>query len=465
MEEKIRKESLDNSLKECAATSAMLGFGDNFVSPYIIAMNAKPYQIGLLTSLPNLFSPFSQIIGSRVMNKVSRKNILSFSTLFQALMWLPIIFSGYLYLKGFVFAPTFLIFSYAFYVFFGGLGGPAWVSWMGDLVKEEELGNYFGMRNAIGTIISIISIVVAGFILDAFKFLDKNFVFLGFSIIFFLALIFRLIGRSFLLKQYEPKFKLEKEQYFSFISFIKRLPKTNFGRFVILLSFMNFSVNVVAPYFNLYIFKYLKFSYTQYILLNVSTSIAFFIFYPLWGRLSDKFSNTSILKFSSILVSLVSLLWFPTIFLSPLQSFYYLLLVNFFSGFSWAAFGLTTNNFFYLTVSPPKRGLCFSYSNILYGLSIVIGTQIGSGLLNVMQNSYINPIMLLAFISGILRMICGFLFIIFVEEPRIVYRSLLPEFLEQIKKLKSLIVLESTTFIQEFLKIPNIIKIIFKKKK
>jgi len=462
--EKLRKESLDYSLKDCAATSAMSGFGDNYISPYIISMDAKPYQIGLLTSLPNIFSPIAQIIGSKLMMKFSRKQIVSFAVLSQALMWLPIIFSGYLYLKGFIFASTFLILSYALYIFFGSLGGPAWVSWMGDLVKEKELGSYFGLRNSIGTIVSIISITIAGFILDLFKFWNtEKAVFVGFSIIFFLAMVFRILSRRFLLKQYEPKFKFQKEHYFSFISFIKRLPKTNFGKFVILLSFMSFAVNLVGPYFNLYIFRDLKFTYTQFMLLSVSSSIAFFIFYPFWGKLLDKFSYTSILKFSSILISLIGFLWFLTIFLYPVEAFYYLIFVNLFSGFSWAAFNLATNNFFYLNVSPPKRSLCSAYSSILYGLSIVLGAELGSQLLNILQNRYINSIMLLSVISGILRLICGVLFIIIIEEPKVIYRSLLPEFLEKLRKIKSTIILESVTFFQEIYKLPSIIKIIFKK--
>jgi hypothetical protein len=71
--------------------------------------------------------------------------------------------------------------------------------------------------------------------------------------------------------------------------------------------------------------------------------------------------------------------------------------------------------------------------------------------------------MLLSVISGILRLICGVLFIIIIEEPKVIYRSLLPEFLEKLRKIKSTIILESATFFQEIYKLPSIIKIIFKK--
>lgn len=462
--EKLRRESLENSLKDCMSTSAMTGFGDNFISPYLIAMNAKPYQIGLLTSLPNLISPFSQIIGSKLMTKISRKSILSFSTLFQGLMWLPIILAGYLYVKGFLWAPTFLILFYSIYAFFGSFGVPAWVSWMGDLVKEKELGTYFGLRNSIGTLASIIAIILAGFILDLTKIVLQKSIFIGFSVIFILALIFRFLGRHFLLKQYEPKFVFEKQHYFSFIDFLKKGLKTNFGKFVIITTLLNFSVNIVGPYFNIYILKDLKFSYLQFMILNVVGAFSHFIFSIFWGRIGDKFSHLSVLKFSSFLISLVSLLWFFTIFLTPIESFYYLIFVNIFSGFSWSAFTLASGNFFYLSVSAPKRGLCASYSQVFYGLGVVAGAMSGSLLLKIL-NIYINPIILLAIISGILRMICAFLFLIFISEPTVVYMTLFPEFIKKAKILQTFLITKTIFFFQEIFELPRLFKIIFKRNK
>ena len=46
--------------------------------------------------------------------------------------------------------------------------------------------------------------------------------FLGFAILFFLAMIARLVSRYYLIKQYEPKFKEDEKYYFSFSQFVKK---------------------------------------------------------------------------------------------------------------------------------------------------------------------------------------------------------------------------------------------------
>ena len=78
-------QSLQNSIKDASAVSVMDGVGTNFVSPYAIAMQASPLQIGLLTSIANLLAPWFQIFANKLMRVRSRKFIVSRAVLFHAL--------------------------------------------------------------------------------------------------------------------------------------------------------------------------------------------------------------------------------------------------------------------------------------------------------------------------------------------------------------------------------------------
>ena len=98
LKEKIKK-SKSYSLKDAASVNATVGFGDHYISPYMIALNATNQQIATLTSIPNLIAPLAQLFTSNVMQKFSRKKIFSISILIQCLLWIPIIIVSLLFLK------------------------------------------------------------------------------------------------------------------------------------------------------------------------------------------------------------------------------------------------------------------------------------------------------------------------------------------------------------------------------
>src|SRR3989338_770827 len=86
-----KEKTLKLSIKEGSLTSVMSGLGGSYISLYALALKANNLQIGFLTSFSSLFAPFSQILGSRLMEKYSRKKIIILNVALQAFMWLPIL--------------------------------------------------------------------------------------------------------------------------------------------------------------------------------------------------------------------------------------------------------------------------------------------------------------------------------------------------------------------------------------
>ena len=111
----VIEKSKKASVKDAAAINATVGFGDNYISAYAVSMNATAHQIGLLTSIPNLFAPLAQLFTSRFMTKHSRKKIFSLATLLQSLFWIPIILVSFLFLKDLSSAPILLVIFYTIY--------------------------------------------------------------------------------------------------------------------------------------------------------------------------------------------------------------------------------------------------------------------------------------------------------------------------------------------------------------
>lgn len=397
------------SLKDSASVNVTVGFGDNYISAYAVALNASPVFIGLLTSIPNLIAPLAQLATSKSMEKKSRKQIYSRAILIQSLLWLPMILISLLFLQNVAEAPILLVIFYTVYALFGNFAAPAWVSWMGDIIDPKEAGKFLGLRNKIGGITALIAMVVGGIVLDLFKqqadITSKVYIaFIGFGIIFFLAMVFRLLSRHFVLKQYEPHFRLEKDRYFSFFAFIKKIPSSNFGKFSLYVALIVLATNIAAPYYTIYMLKDLKLSYIQLMLIGVSSAVSTFLFISKWGKFADKHGNIQTLKITSLLVPIGCFMWPVAAYAIPEPfKFPFLILTNFFSGYAWAGFNTAAGNFVFEAATPQRRGLCSAYSSIMNGFAVFLGATIGSILVSQVNIPIINVIMFVSIISGFAR--------------------------------------------------------------
>ena len=394
------------SIIEGSAFSVSDGVGLRYITPYALAMGANNTHIGILSSLPTLFGNFSQLFSIKAMNRINRRNICLYSALFQALMWLPIILLGMMF---FVFhidsgtTPALLILVYTLLIIGGAFYGPAWNSWMKDIVQKES-GKYFGIRSRICGAVALISMLIAGFVLDYFKIIN---IFLGFAILFFIAFLARAVSAFFFTKKYEPEFKPEKEYYFNFRQFLGKMPNNNFGRFVIFVSLMTFAIAIGSPFFAVYMLKNLQFSYVDYILITMASSFAILIFIPAWGKFADVYGNMKVLQICCSVMFLVPLLWLGSVFVlasSPWLIIPYLIVVELFSGFALAGFNLSSSNFIYDAVTRQRMALCVAYFNILNSIGGFVGAMLG-GFISSLSFTVIglSSILFIFLLSGVMR--------------------------------------------------------------
>ncbi|MBS3141034.1 MFS transporter [Candidatus Woesearchaeota archaeon] len=401
---KLEKQSLKYSVYEGSSASIMEGSGTAYISPFAMALNASNTEVAFLSSIPSLFSPLTQLITVHFLKKIkSRKTITISFVLLQALIWIPIMLLPFMNLSH---KPIFLIALFTLLSAFGSFISPIWASWISDMVDPNKRGNYFGRRNAIAGSFAIAFTFMAAYILDALT----NKLFIAFAIIFIIAMIGRLLSSYFLTKQFEPEFKFPEQDYFSFKSFLKKMPETNFGKFSMYQSFLNFAVMIASPFFAVYMIRNLNFSYPQYTLITVTASIFSLIGMRVWGKYADKHGNVKTLKILGIFIAIVPLLW---IFNSNI---YYLLFVQVISGFAWGGFNLSVSDFIYDATTKEKRALFISYHNVLNGIASFLGAALG-GILVAIKMPF-TPIILLFVLSGILRIIFYYIFIHKIEEPR-----------------------------------------------
>lgn len=408
---KTKQKSLSTSVKDGTAAGISASLGDEYITPYALALNAQPIHIGILNSVVGLLSPIGQYFGIRMMNKVPRKKIVTHFSTIQGLMWIPIAFLGFLFYINFKteYIPWILIFLYTALIIIGGIKYPAWFSWIGDLIPKDKRGKYFSMRNKIIGLFGLIVALIASWFLDFMK--ELGFVILGFGIIFILAGIARIFSAYFLSKEYSPKFKLNTKDYFSFRDFLSRMD--NFGKFAVYLGIFNLALMIASPFFSVYMLEELNFSYITFMLVIISQTIVYLLVLPAIGRFGDKYGNRKLTNIANFLIVLTPLLW---IFLKDPIAL--IILPQITAGIASAAFTIGHNNFIYDSTSPKHRALCLVYANIIGGIGIFIGSILGGLIIKYFHPSSINPYLFLFGVAAAARFIVALIFFVKIKEVK-----------------------------------------------
>jgi len=402
---RVRK-SLLVSFWDGVFASVQFGFTDNYATPFALFLGAGNFQIGILNLVRNLFVSIAQLKSADItLAFKSRKKAIVFFVFLAALFWLPT-FALPTMFRGQSIALFILLFGIT--AVLNNIAAPAWGSLMTEYIPFGSRGKYFGWRGMMLGTVNLVSSVLAGLIL----YLLTNNIYFGFLAIFAGAFVSRIVSCYFISKMYEPKIWVRREDYFSFVDFLIRLPKSNFAKFSLFISFFMFSTNIAAPFFAVYMLRDLHFNYLVFTVLTNAAVATSFLTMRYWGRLTDKYGNIKILKFTSILVPFVPVMWL----ISGDQT--YLFFLQLFAGFTWAGFNLSSVNFVYDAATPAKRERCISYFNFMNGFGVGIGAVLGGAMAQILPAVCGYQLLTLFLVSGILRLIVSLIFIPFIREVR-----------------------------------------------
>jgi len=397
---KLKHQARRYSIKEGVFVSAKTSFGDRFVHPFAIAINASNPLVALLTSISGLLGPLSQLISAQKFGEFSRKKVVLLSVFLESLMWLPFIAIAILFSKGIITSalPILLLLSFSIYIILANASHPQWFSWMGDIVDEKYRGRWFSKRNLLMGVASVSLAILSSIFLDYFKRLDLAM--LGFIILFSLAFISRFISWFIFKKQYEPKLKFKEKNYFSFWKFLKEAPKNNFGKFTLFRASYSFAASISGAVWAIYLLRYLGFGYFTYMVVLISEVVFSLLLVELWGKIADKYGNYRVLIITTLILPIAPILWI--LHPSPIYLIFVPALIG---GIAWGGFALATGNFIYDNVKKQKRSLAVSYYNMLWGIGVFAGAGVAALLIKYLPTWIFEPIILIFLLSAIVRMV------------------------------------------------------------
>lgn len=366
-----RQASLTYSMKDGLFYSIMAGAGESFFSLFAIFLRATPAQIGALAALPQLLGASAQFAAAKLLRVIpNRRALILWPVLLQAATLLPLAILPVAFRDGGGFG--FLLAAVIAYYAFGQMANPPWNSLMGDLVDPDQRGQFFGRRSRLLSITTFAALVGAGVILNVAE--QRAWAWAGFSLIFGVACVARLVSAYYLTKMHDPAERPAPPPEFELLEFLRRARRSNFTRFILFTGLIHFSVQVSGPFFAPYMLRDLRFSYFEFTAVMATIVLVQFLTMNGWGAFADRFGNKRVLTLTGLLLPIIPWLWLPY------QSFWYVLAIQVFGGFVWAGFSLSMGNYLFDTVSAPRRAVCVALYNSANALGTFGGATLGGWL-------------------------------------------------------------------------------------
>jgi len=354
--------------------------GGVFLVAFALSLGASNFHIGLLAAIPFLAQVF-QIPAIYLVEKVrNRKAIcLGFSATSRA-FWILIALIPFLFWG--TGGLTALILSLLLFAALGAVSGCSWNSWMRDLLPQNILGSVFSRRLMLATGIALVITLLGGFFIDYWGNHYQGQEIYGYSILFLAAIIFGLIGEEIFIRIAEPQMEDNKGKPLSPLKLLTTpLKDKNFRALLIFLSFWSFAISLAAPFFTVYMLVRLEFSLSMVVMLSVLSQVVNILTVRIWGRLSDRFSNKSILLVSGPLF-LICIVAF-TFTTMPEKHFLTLpivIAIHIFSGISLAGVTLGASNIA-LKLSPKGQATSYLAANgVITSLAAGVAALIGGSI-------------------------------------------------------------------------------------
>lgn len=301
------KRGLSYIIRDGLATQAMVTLTSGiFLVAFGLQLGATNTVIGLLAAIPPL-AELIQVPAISIVERVRNRRLICIgASVFARLFW--IIIALIPFLLGPEAAVPVLVLSLAMYGCISAISHCSWNSWMRDLVPEDILGSFFSRRMALALALGSALSLVAGALIDI---IEQTLAFppgTAYSVIFLGGFAAGLAGIYYMSRIPEPQMA-EAARVPLYDQIRSAFDDENFSRLIAFLGSWNFAVNLAAPFFTVYLLVTLGFDIMIVIMLAVLSQASSVFSYPMWGRISDRYSNKSVLRVAGPLFMVCIIGW------------------------------------------------------------------------------------------------------------------------------------------------------------
>lgn len=377
-------------LLDGASFSVMVGSGETYLAPFVLAVGLGEVQAGFIASLPPLAGAVLQLASPAAVRRLhSHRRWVVLCALIQAASFVPLI--GAALVGSVPAAAAFLIAS--IYWGAGMSTGPAWNTWVGTLVPRGIRARYFARRTRVTQAGTVAGLLAGGGLLAAGK--AGGWEMQAYAVLFLLAGACRFLSAGFLASQSEPIPMPAEFRHVPASELLANLRRSHEGRLLGYMLAVQIAVQISAPFFSPYWLKQLQLSYEQYMALVAISFLARIAVMPAFGALARRFSARSLLWCGGVGITPMAALWLVS------DSFPYLVAIQILSGIVWGAWELATFLLVFETIREEERTSILTTFNLANAVAMVAGSLVGGTILHHLGEERIGYLTIFALSSSV----------------------------------------------------------------
>lgn len=391
-------------LRDGLCQAVTQGAGEQYLSAFALLLQATPFQLSILSALPQLIGTWAQLLSVKVLRWFpDRKTLILRGTIGQAVVWFPMVLLPWLFPQV---GPWLIIAGAAGYFACNHFTAPAWNSFITDLLDPNQRGAYFARRARIMAVVSLLTLCIGGSLLSLWQ--QYELAQTGFLILFLVAGGARLVSARHLKRVQDPHHQAQVQDQSGFRRFLREHATHNFRWFVFFSGLMHFAVLIAGPFFVIYMLRDLHLSYWEYGSWLAAGILGQFLTLSRWGQFGDRFGNKALIAATSFIVPFLPMAYLLS------TNWAFLMTLNFLGGVTWAGLSLGLQNYVFDAVRPEDRAKAVALSNTVNALGWSLGALVGSWLISVLPgNIHIGALMIdpvsnlpfVFFLSGCLRLL------------------------------------------------------------
>ena len=398
------EQGLRYGLRDGACQAITQGSGEQYLSAFALLMQASPFQLSVLSALPQLVGTGAQLASVKLLQLFpDRKALIFAGTVGQAFVWIPIVLLPLLFPQ---WGAWLVVGGAAAYFACAHFTAPAWNSLIADWIDQHGRGAYFARRAQIVAGFSFFALCGAGWVLSLWQ--DSTVAWWGFVLIFALAGSARILSALALspVRDVHPTAHREAQQ--GFRGFFRQNATKDFRRFLLFSGLMHASVLIAGPFFVLYMLQDLHLSYLGYGGWLATGLLGQLLTLQAWGYFGDRFGNKALLSITGFTVPFLPMLYLLSTNLGVL------LAINFLGGVIWAGLALGLQNYVFDSVRPEDRLKATALYSTVNAVGWSVGALLGSWLVANLPSLFewggvvLDPVSNLPFVfflSGVLRLL------------------------------------------------------------
>ena len=144
----------------------MCAIGGSHVKSFARMLGFNDLAFGFMAAMPFL-ATIGQIPATLIVERTGhRKYLFLYCTIISRLLWMPVALIPLMPIPS-PWAVVTMLSLLGVSWFLASMGGPAWFSWMGDIIPRRIRGRYMAHRTRLASAVQIVVVIALGLILDA----------------------------------------------------------------------------------------------------------------------------------------------------------------------------------------------------------------------------------------------------------------------------------------------------------